>query len=119
MQDILAGLMPDLLQLVGTIVGLLLSAVLYEVRRRFGVQVRIEEGVELSQLRTRLTEAVWNAAKAALAAGARDPVAFGLDYLKEAMPDTLARLGATEDVLGHRLATAISDIKDGLRRHEV
>lgn len=110
MQDILAGLMPDLLQLVGTIVGLLLSAVLYEVRRRTGVQIRVQEGIELQQLRDRLSEAVWNAAKAAIASNMADKVGFAMDYLSQGIPDTLDALGADRDVIRSRVQGAINDL---------
>ncbi|WP_420023754.1 hypothetical protein ACN9JG_06240 [Cereibacter azotoformans] len=110
MQNILGAVLPELLQLVGTLVGLLLSAVLYEVRRRTGVQIRVQEGIELQQLRDRLAEAVWNAAKAALASGVADKTAFAMDYLSQGIPDTLDALGADRDVIRSRVQGAINDL---------
>ncbi|QCP84314.1 hypothetical protein EYE35_01060 [Cereibacter sphaeroides] len=103
-------ILPTILQIIGAVVGLLLSAVLYEIRRRTGVQIRIEEGVELSHLRERLAEAIINGAKAAMAASVPDKAAFVLDYLKKGVPDTLEKLGAADDVLLQRAKAVLSTV---------
>lgn len=104
-------ILPALLQIIGAIAGLLLSAVLYEIRRRTGVQIRVEEGVELSQLRERLAEAIINGAKAALASGVRDQAGFVVDYVKQGVPDALKRLGAADDVLQARAKAVLAQIR--------
>lgn len=113
MSDIIASLTPSIIELVGSVIGLVLSWLIIEIRRKYGVEIRVQQNVELDQLRQRLADVIWNAADAVVAKRLDGPVEhmalLGLAYVKKGAPDVLARLGASDSVLIDRLRAAIAD----------
>lgn len=101
-----------MLQIVGSVVGILLSAVLVAIRRKTGVQIRVEEDIELDKLRSRLADAIWNGTMAAISrmpnASREEQVDAILDYLNRGLADTLGKLGADDDLLRERIEGVVA-----------
>ena len=113
-EALLSNFMPGLLDLVAVIAGIILSAVLFEIKRRFGIDIKVQQGIEIDQLRQRLSEALINAAHAAIADAAEDGPGYVLEYLQKGIPDVLEKLGGTDDVLRARAQATLGSVRNSL-----
>lgn len=113
----LSAIMPELLNIVGVVAGVLLSAVLVETKRRFGIDIRVGQANEAAHLRGILDQALWNGARSILLTAAGTPrdglkpsdVDKLLSYLEAGIPDTLQKLGANRNVLRERARAVLND----------
>lgn len=115
----ITNLQPGLIELVGSILGILLSVLLMAIQRRTGIQIRIAANTEIDQLRERLEAALANAAALAVLRNLPAPIEEHVDevvsYLKAGAPDVLSGLAATEDALKNRAELAVRNYLAGLK----
>lgn len=114
MSQIIAPLMPDLLAILGSILGVLASWALFKIKKRIGVDIKINEMHAEEQLRDLLTRALINGAKSAItrspAASDADHADLAVAYVKESIPQTLLKLGVSNDVLRQRAFAILFDL---------
>lgn len=101
-----------LLQIVGSVVGLLLSAVLVTIRQKTGVQIRIDEEIEIDRLRERLADAIYNGTIGLISqkpdAPRDEQVDAIIEYLNIGLADTMTKLGVSDDILRARVSGAVA-----------
>lgn len=108
------AVLPEVLNTLALVLGLLLSWLLLEVKRRTGVDIRVQQNIEVDQLRARLEEVIVNGARAALADGMDKalPETFDwvADYVRTGAPDAVKKLGATRPLLGLRAKAVLQSL---------
>jgi hypothetical protein len=96
---ILPAILPELQAIAGLVLTALASWAVFEIKRRFGVDVAIRQINADDKLRDLLTAALVTGAKAAVmrqtlkTADKRADAA--VEHVMSSIPDTIARLGAT------------------------
>ncbi len=100
-----------LLQLAGAVLSLLLSWLIVTIRQKTGVQIRVEQEIEVDRLRERFAEAIYNGVLAILSkmpdADRDTQIDAIVGYMMEGVGETMEKLGVTDDILRMRAAASL------------
>jgi hypothetical protein len=103
-----------LLQLAGAVLSLLLSWLIVTIRQKTGVQIRVEQEIEVDRLRQRFAEAIYNGVLAILSkmpdADRDTQIDAIVGYMMEGVGETMEKLGVTDDVLRMRASGMLDEI---------